>query len=379
MNLDNDMALRSCVQDGVYSTRMSDPKGKNWLIHHEATFADYVTMKPGDNIYFFIDRKIYGIGEMVKVGFDCKYLNYPQASEPKSFEYSEIKSRLLLDDSDASPALRWLCLFKPSPHFFLNGIDMDDLLASNPTAFRMLRVFWKRSFLKFDDEENQAFKDALLKLNEAALQNPEADESIYQAAWEATHKEIAEKVTRAHRMEASPFLRACSDGARLNHEMALELGLLHQLASKHEPTIKLFGEWDYLHHQVVASPFKPVEYMDKMDVFGYAYIKDFEPTKSKYLVCELKKETATEEDIEQLLKYVDWVKDEYSFSDYSMIRAFLVAREFSDDAKIKKPDLASRRYIVGRRPAVSQEWKDLTLVQYAFNPLTEKLDFSVVG
>lgn len=68
-----------------------------------------------------------------------------------------------------------------------------------------------------------------------------------------------------------------------------------------------------------------------MDVFGYSYIREFNRTKSKYLVAELKKDGATFDDVNQLMKYVDWVKDEYSFGDYSMIEAFLIAYNFPDD------------------------------------------------
>jgi len=63
--------------------------------HHEATFSDYVTMQPGDNIYFFIQRKIYGTGELVAVQgeepiTDCRFLNFPAAKIPHYFDYESI-------------------------------------------------------------------------------------------------------------------------------------------------------------------------------------------------------------------------------------------------------------------------------------------------
>ena len=45
-----------------------------------ATFGDMVTMNPGDNVYFLSNRKIYGIGELIRLGEDCKYDNYLNAS-----------------------------------------------------------------------------------------------------------------------------------------------------------------------------------------------------------------------------------------------------------------------------------------------------------
>jgi len=68
-------ALKKCFETGIYSTNLNIPRGNNWNISHEGTFADYLSMKAGDNIYFFTDRKIYGIGEIINVGEDCKYLN----------------------------------------------------------------------------------------------------------------------------------------------------------------------------------------------------------------------------------------------------------------------------------------------------------------
>ena len=54
--------------------------------------------------------------------------------------------------------------------------------------------------------------------------------------------------------------------------MALEAGILFQLTNKYEDTVNIFGSWDYLSHQVVASPFKPIDYMDKwifLDIHSY--------------------------------------------------------------------------------------------------------------
>ena len=119
-------------------------------------------------------------------------------------------------------------------------------------------------------------------------------------------------------------------------------------------------------------------YMDKMDVFGYSYIVGFSPTKSKYMVIEIKKSAGTKDDIEQLLKYVDWVKDEYCFGDYSMIDAFLVGYSFSTDVTEHKKSVSLRKYTIGRRPALSLEWKNLTIIKYRFDPESIRLLFSTI-
>lgn len=56
-------------------------------------------MKPGDNIYFFIQRKIYGIGKLVEFNSDCKFLNFPEANIPKRYNYEKLKNDVLWDEN----------------------------------------------------------------------------------------------------------------------------------------------------------------------------------------------------------------------------------------------------------------------------------------
>lgn len=374
-------SLNFCIRNGVYSTIMSQPNGK-WRAHHEATFADYVTMKEGDNIYFFIKRKIYGIGELVNVaGQDCKFSNYPGACLPVPYKYGDIKDSLFLDSGPESANFRWICFFKPSPHFFIHGVDMDEVLSSNPSAFRMIRALQKVSFIKFDDEENQAFKDVLLKNNQEVLGSSLETRAaqVFIDNHEKIHAAVQGKLSSDYKFKIEFFLESCSRDNFIEHEMAIEAGLLYQIAYKDADTINIFGEWDYLSHQVIASPFKPIHYMDKMDVFGYSYITGHAPTKSAYFLVEIKKDAAIEDDIEQALKYVDWIKDEYCFNDYSMINAFVVAYSFDQEVINYKNQNAIRQYAIGRRPAKTLMWNNLKLVKYSYNDSRKRLDFDIVG
>jgi len=378
-NLNSYEALQNYASYGVYATILKEPtKQGRWPRYHEATFADYCTMKKGDNVYFFFDRRIYGVGELTVVQGDCKFCNFPDACLPRKFDYQHVHPHLLWDEGERSVGQRWLCVFKPSPYFFKTGLDMDDVLSSNPTAFKMLRVFWKVSFIKLDDRENQALKDVLLKVNQEALKNPLSGQNVFPADFEQKHNEIAAKITTNYYLQIAPILDSCASNNKLTHEMALEAGILYQLTQTNPSTVQVFGEWDYLSHQVVASPFKPVDYMDKMDIFGYSFLTGFEPTRVRYLVVEVKTERATKEDIDQLLKYVDWVKDEYCFGDYSMIHAFLVAHRFPDRVKKYALDYARRYYTIGRRPARSEKWDNLRLVQYRYDNTAKRLRFTIV-
>ncbi|MFC2071226.1 hypothetical protein ACFLUU_00700 [Chloroflexota bacterium] len=378
-SLDNLDSLELYTRSGVYATKLIEPSG-SWKAYHEGTFADYSTMQAGDNIYFFIKRKIYGIGILIDLDVDCKFFNFPKASESRNTSYRKVKKNLLWDEGEISVNQRCICVFKPDPYFFKLGVDMDDVLSSNPAAFKMLRAFWKVSFIKFDDEENQAFRDIILKRNQSTLLNPRRATGVF--PFKSVHNQILTRLSKEDYTFGTgvpQILAGCADGDYLRHEMAIEAGILHQLSIKDHDSCEVFGDWDYLSHQVIASPFKPIDYMDKMDLFGYSYVPKFKPTKSRFIVGEIKKDAASIEDVDQLLKYVDWVRDEYCFGDYSMITAFLVTYDFSQDVVQHARHVGLRRYVSGVRPAQSLEWDNLKLVSYSFNSFSEKIDFSLVG
>jgi len=383
--LDSVQSLHQCVESGLYGTFIPEPNGR-WNGPAEGTFADYTTMRPGDNVYFFIDRRIYGIGELVSVGPDCRYNNFPGASVPVPVDNSAPSDVMLsnevrrsADGKTKTRYQRWVCLFKPSPFFFLRGVDMDDALSSSPDDFRMLRAIWKLSFIKFGDEENQAFRDVVLRSNQSALQNPVNHENVFEDSTHDSHARVAALVSSAdYALDVSPLLETRTNDDALRSEMALEAGILHQLATGDERTTRILGRWDYLSHQVVASPFKPIDYMDKMDLFGYAFIPGHRPTIERYLVAELKKDVAGPNEVEQTMKYVDWVKDEYAHADYSAIRAYLVAYDFESGTAEYASEFARRMYTVQRRPARSEEWSGLRLLRYRYDHRKKRIDLADV-
>jgi hypothetical protein len=379
-SLDSEESLIDSINKGIYSTRLSAPNNV-WRIHHEGTFADYCSMREGDNVYFFIDRKIYGIGTLRDINGDCKFLNYPNANLPTVQNYDEIQNQLLLDIGAESINMRFICTFIPYPVFFRNGIDMDEILSSSPNSFKILRAFWKLSFIKFSDEENQAFKNILLRRNIEAIDNPN-NENTFETNFQEFHKLINDRIANnnLYSLSIAPFLNTIvNENGSLRHEMAVETAIIFQLTINNQQTTNIFGNWDYLTHQVIASPFKPIDYIDKMDIFGYRYIENQKPTLSNYLVIEIKRNTVNAQDILQLMKYVDWVKNEYAFGDYGMIKAFIVGFEFTDDALEEFENIVERKFIYGVRPSVSATWNDVKLVRYSFNAQTNLLDFEIVA
>ncbi|MGP4060237.1 endonuclease NucS domain-containing protein [Halobacillus sp. H74] len=157
--------------------------------------------------------------------------------------------------------------------------------------------------------------------------------------------------------------------------MAIEAGIIDLLTKREE---NVFGEWDYISHQIIASPFKPIDYMDKMDIFGYKFISGYS-TISRYLIIEIKKDKGTINAVEQLMKYVDWVNQEYSFGDYSMINAFLVAHNIPKEVIDFRNNHGKRNYIKDRRPAVPSEWNNIRLIEYSFDKINKKLKFNEVN
>ena len=94
----------------------------------------------------------------------------------------------------------------------------------------------------------------------------------------------------------------------------------------------------------MASPFKPIDYMDKMDIFGYRYIPGY-PTISRYLVIEIKRDVAQDDVMGQIMKYVDWINSEYAHNNYSMIEAYIVAADFSEEAVAARNEICQRTYL----------------------------------
>lgn len=371
-SLDSEESLISCLENGVYSTVInSAPTNETWRIPFEGTIADYFSMKEGDLVFFFIKRKIYGIGRLKNLSInndltDCKFLNYPNADFPS---IQNVQNNLFLASEDIRQ--RMICIFESYPNFFSDGVDMDDVLSSNPECFKMLRAFWKLSFIKLDDNESDCLFNVILK--KCFHEN-----NTVQSNYPIVHQEISDKLNLNYKLNANNVLNCASNGDLIRHEMAIEAGLIFQLATNEVETINIFGIADYISHQVIASPFKPVDYMDKMDIFTYSYIPNYK-TKDIFNVIELKKDTGSIEDVDQTLKYVDWIKEEYASQDYSSIKAYLVAYSFNEDVLNYVEEHAVRNYTLGRRPITNGVWNSLKLVEYRFNEGTQKLEFTLLN
>lgn len=78
------------------------------------------------------------------------------------------------------------------------------------------------------------------------------------------------------------------------------------------------------------------------------------------------------------MKYVDWVKQEYCYGDYSMIEAYLVGYNVPQTVTNTRNSIAIRNYTIGMRPAISAVWKNLKTIEYKYNPSTNEIDFKLI-
>lgn len=346
--------IQECAELGVYSTYLKTISP----IPFQGTMADYLSMKPGDNIYFFCKRKYYGVGELVSVGPDCKYCNFPGASERKDFYYDEICEKLLIDYGENSSHNRWICTFKGAPYFFQDGIDTDEILSYKPDTFKMLRAFWKVSFIKLGEEENQSLKEIFLLRHQSALQS---GENTFAESTE-THDILKTCPLEEYLVTPTDMLKSCTVGTKAKHEMALEAAVVYDLD---KGNIINLGKWDYISHQVVASPFKPIDYMDKIDVFAMNFLENTK-IPCQYLVVELKKDRADCDTIDQVLKYVDWVCSEYAYGDYELIEACVIAADYTEKIYSYFHNVVKRFYTLGSHPVRNKRWNSLRLIQYQY-------------
>lgn len=360
-------AVYDCVQKGCYAAlvpkTIDSLKAKQVVV---GVLADYCSMKEGDNVYFLTERCIYGVGTLVNVGGDCKYKNYKRAHILETIKKYNAEDKPLIKYGTNA---RWICFFEPEERFFDKGIDMDEVLTYKPNSFRMLRAFQDRSFIKIDDEENQALKECLY------LKNIENKTEMKFSKKEHTRIAALELDDYRINMQEVVLNETNTKSGEVNLEMILEAYLVDVIQNQ-----QVGEKYDYVSHQVIASPFKPIAYIDKIDVFAYRYL-DYFPNETKpiekYLILELKKGKANVDSLLQVMKYVDWVCHEYASGNYSLIKAAVIAKDYISKG-LNKAYMREcvRSYISSTHPNVSSTWQDIDLFTYNVNTETGEMKFT---
>lgn len=276
--------------------------------------------------------------------------------------------------------------------------DMDDVLRFRPSSFRTIRFFDKKSFIKIDDDENQTLKeffylDRYLKKNTQIIgiehtENKEANNTDGDKSSSSPNDEKRELV-----LISPEDIHKVNKKNELSEEMILEAYILDSLLKNDESLVSKLGTWDFVSHQVIASPYKPAEYADKIDVFAIRYLqnKGLNHVPCGFLIVELKqgmvsryaqkekyplKEGELEGTIYQLMKYVDWVCTEYAHGDYRLIKAAIIAPRYklNKSKKTKDKDIVdvlqgavTRHTLVETHPFKYEPWHNLSLISYKFD------------
>lgn len=285
-----------------------------------------------------------------------------------------------------------MCMFFEPVQFYPHAIDMDEALTTYPDSFKALRVIQGRTFIKLDDEEALALFSVLNRRNASAKlsESKDWDPPIFD---NSVHKRAKEKITRLPHAYSFTIESLLSNyqpwnGKGLQEEMAIEAAVVDLLTSHKENTV--FDKLSYVTHQVSASPAKPVEYMEWMDIFGYSvseYLtKQDVPVQfaiDKYYVMEIKrdilslpvpkkgKETtqirANKAVANQLMKYVDWVAKNYASGNYPMVKGVLIANGFDDNFIEYCKTMCVRNYNDGYRDSIPAVWDGFELIKYTFD------------
>lgn len=168
VNLGSEEALERYRTCGAYSTTLARrPVGRaGWRRPAEATLADYFSIAEGDLVFFFTRRSLYGIGRVVKLPGAARaaLANYPHSWDLEH----EFEEAMLWSKEPESPLQDhpFVVFFKPCPGFFNLGVDMDEVLASDPHGYvTSLPFFSGVSFIRVDDFEAAHLASLIMRAN----------------------------------------------------------------------------------------------------------------------------------------------------------------------------------------------------------------------
>ena len=350
------------IQSGIYGTRIGRT---GWYPATLYTLADYLSMRTGELIFFFQKRMIYGLGSTVSIDIDAP--TRPMACNyARSYLPTENPSPPFLWDGDDDPSIRWRVLFRPSPAFFKIGVDMDEVLqADSAGVARSLRVFSNRSFLKLEDDESHLIATAILRRNQQPGASTFADHT------NVVHSNLSQHPSLSgFQPDIDELVAQDLHGSQIRHEPTLQAWLVDALNQQRPETTAIFGDWNYVSNLYPASPLKPREYMDEIDIFGYVLSypqAPIPPYVVRFKIIEVKigpQSIAPSNVIDQVMKYVDWVSNTRAGGDYSLVDAYVVAADFTDELVQYAAANGTRSYVIPRRPYETNIWTNLSLVTY---------------
>lgn len=369
INLRGEEPLSRYRRCGVYATRMDRPpfSRQGWRPAGEGTIADYLALREGDLVFFFCGRLIYGIGRVVRLPGTrraalCNYRYAWDLRVPPS-------GNLLWEDEPNDPLDHpFVFFFEPYPRWFPHGVDMDEALSADAHGYVTILPFFARvSFARLDHFEAAHLAWLVARCEDDASDIPDEHERTHLRARECVAASPDE-----FEIDVDALVRQYSEGGQVRHEALLEAWFIDALTNRWGLVRDVFARdnpWAFVGRQVPASPFKPPEYVDRIDILAYDVapaVPDCPiPVIRGYLAAELKAGAATMADVLQTMKYVDWIAQTRQGGEYVGIQAMLVAAEFPDEVLRAARTETTRRYVRPRRPYGTSEWCDFRLLRYA--------------
>lgn len=345
--------VRAAISKGEFTPRVSRSPQV-----YGAVLADLMSARPGDRVFFFTQRGIYGSARIV------------------GLPNQRLGGSWVNTKGDISVYL------EPCPRLLRQPVDMDELLLrpGNEVAAG-IRTMGGKSFFLLDPDETRWLEEQFYR----RLSSDE--EFTFPDGLKAL--EAAKRAGRALPLRlAVPQLRARlpAPGKRFTSESLLHAAIIERL--REQPKILVGPEPKHrlrlvsLHHEYLASPAKQADYVDSIDivrVFG-PNVDSHRRVATFYDCWEVKKGSLSPAKFRSLLiqgmKYVDFIASSRLGGDFSRVRLNLVAARFPESAVREREtaDAAVRHYVRGTREAArSEKWTEIALWVYSWDGKTVSL------
>jgi len=333
-------------------------------------------------VFFFKDRLIYGIGEVV--GDAGALLNYPHSAEPHPPEPR--KEDVLLSTSGWK-RVRVVIPFFPSPAFFKDGIDMDEILSSRGAGESWSLRFWEGvSFKQLGLKETRSLVEAFLR---RFYRRP--NDMIGSSRG---REELGRYIKgKGHGALSARGLVARDPGAYLTADGVFKSEkMLHAVLVE---KLRGAGKESDIFHEVPASPPKPPRWAESIDILATKrYPGASMDFSAHYDLFEVKKESETASSlgtlnkvVSQIMRYVDFVAENYADGNYGAIDARYVARRYTERCKramkrwkTELKGMTTRPHVlrVGKNRLETQIWDKLRFLEYEWDDAKKSIELNEV-
>ncbi len=340
-------AIVASVPDGRYV-----PNAKSSSPVYGAIVADLMAVLPGDRIFFFLRRGIYGVGRVAA-----------HPSSPLVGAWIDAKGKIGIK-IDAGEGL------------FLEPLDMDEaLMRPGNEVAAGLRTMGGKNFFQLDPDEGNWLEEQFYRRRGGSkfVKLPSGTRALKSG--------VKAGALRALSLSDEIFesrLPAQSDKC-FSSENFLHAAVIERLKDAgFAPPVDSMKHLELLslHHEYPASPAKQAIYVDRIDavrVFG-SRLGENRPVASFYDCWEMKKDSLSETDFRgvvlQVMKYADFIASSRLAGDYSRVRLHIVAKRFPGAAFRKEvlEEIGERRFQLGVRESASAHvWSAVECLEYSWS------------